>query len=238
MSNSNNGVSPSYSKYGPHPVKKSSRTVGIVMTASAFIALIVSFFVWNAEKEKFRDLTTYFHPDYNFINPEEIGFELSLISVLQGGILIVLVLGIYRIIFSRKSTTNFAVLTSLVCMALTFLSVIPMQGTHQEVKQEILANQHIWAEKRYGIAYDEVTVREIENGKRDYKIQDQVILDGEVIASVCQRDSRRTVIFCETGTEIELPLISEMYDSEYSYDENPSDRYTYDEDSYDETSSY
>lgn len=232
MSNLNNGTPATYSRYGPHPVKKSSRTVGIIMAAGAFIALICSLFILNEEKAKFRALTTYFHPDYNFINPEQIGFELSFISVSQGGILIVLILGIYRIIFSRKSTTNFAVLTSLACMVLTFLSAIPMQGIHKEIKTEMLVNQHTWAEERYGIIYDEITVREVENGKRDYKVQDKVLLNGEVIASVCERDSRRTVIFCETGTDIELFRDSDMY-SDSSYED-----YTYNESDYEESSSY
>lgn len=223
MKNSKSAVSETYSKYGPHPIMEKSRNMGIVMTSISAMALIYSFFLMAKATEKFRSLTEYYDPSYNFINPENIGFELSLISVMQAGALIVLVLGIYRIIFSRKSTTNFAVCTSLISLFLIFISVIPTQGTHKEVKDTLLANQHIWAEKRYGVIYDEITTREVENGRRDYDVQDKVLRNGEPIASVCERDNRQTVAFCNPGTDTELSIILAKYGDDSTLDKDPKD---------------
>lgn len=204
---SNEKVTQPYSKYGPHPIKKSSRTIGIVMTSVAAIGLLLSlFFMKETERTLYARIDNV-NPAFNFANPHTLYLDLSLINVIQGGGLILLILGIYRIIFSRKSTTNFAVLTSLACFVAIIIAVIAGSGDNAKINKTALENQHTWAEQRYGVIYDEITIREIENGKRDYKVQDKVLLNGETIATVCEQDNRQTVQFCFPGTNEELPLL-------------------------------
>lgn len=71
--------------------------------------------------------------------------------------------------------------------------------------QALLQIQPDWAEKRYGISYDKITVHH-KTGKYAKSRQDKVLSHGIVIAEVCN-NSYKEVRFCKPGTDNEFPVL-------------------------------
>jgi hypothetical protein len=219
------------SKFGTHPVKPASRIIGIVMVIAALTWLFLSVDIWQKEFDRMKLLGTYKDPGMAFVNPENLTGGLALIGSLQGFAAILLCLGIYRIIFSRKSTWLVFVVFPLAFAAIIGQALY-INSVRIEVKETVLSNQHEWAEQRYGIVYDEITTRtkkhdNTTNESRNYKVQDSVTKDGETIATVCERHERQAVLFCEPGTDVELFSMASSNVDEFSSDYGNTDDSSY-----------
>ena len=190
--------------FGQHPTKPSSRVFGIVMVVAALAWLFYSVGIWDTEINRLKAMGDFKDPYYYFVNPQELTGGLSLIGSLQGFAGILIILGVYRIIFSRKSTWLVFVAFPI-CFGIIIAQAFYINGIREEVQKTVLSNQHTWAEERYGVTYDEITLKVVKaNETRNYKVQDEVKKDGETIASVCEAENRQSTYFCETGTSTEL----------------------------------
>lgn len=208
-----------------HAATPASRIIGIIMVVAALSWLVPSFSIWDNELTRLKMMGNYKDSQLAFVNPQELTGGLALIGTLQGFAAIVLCLGMYRIIFSRKSSwLVFAVFP--IAFAAIIGQALYVNTVREETVKTVLANQHEWAEQRYGITYDEITLREMtaRNSSRSWKVQDSVMKDGQIIATVCERHDRQSVLFCEPGTDTEL--FTFVSDTGYDYTEEnfiPSD---------------
>lgn len=207
-----------------HPVTPAARIIGIVMVIAALAWLIYSVGIWDNELNRLKMMVNYKDPAYPFVNPQELTGGLALIGTLQGFAAIVLCLGIYRIIFSRKSSWLVFAVFPLAFGAIIGQAMF-VNSVREETVKTVLANQHEWAEQRYGVTYDEITLREISarNSSRDWTVQDSVMKDGEIIATVCERQERQATLFCEPGTDTELSTFSGETDIDSSYEYTEED---------------
>lgn len=210
------------SRFPKHPVTKAARIFGIVMVIAGLCLFIYGLQGWNIELARMVSLGDYMNPEYAFINPENLTGNITMAIGFMGLSSIMLILGIYRIIYSRKSSwlifpSFFLVFAIAIGMAFHVNSI------RVEVKEKVLANEKVWAEKRYAVSYDEVTVKKVEpktNSKYDYTVQDEVKSNGEVIAKVCTNPDRQSIYFCDKDTNEELPmyLLDDSYESDDSMD--------------------
>lgn len=207
-------ISPSYqpqSSAQPTPVSKpprfpnAPRAIGVIMVALAFIAMVWLGVEWNKEYSRVISLPQNMNPANMFVNVHDFVPGLALIVSLFGLAIMVLTLGIYRIITNTKSRAlTFTVF--FVAFGLAIISALGINHMRIGVQKDLLTAEHTWAEQRYGIQYDQITDRKWEGRKGStHYAQDQVIKDGEVIASVCEQD-KYNILFCEPGTSIELPV--------------------------------
>lgn len=205
-----------------HPVSPASRIIGIVMVLASLTWLYLSIDIWDNELNRLKSMVNYKDPELAFVNPEELTGGLALIGTLQGFAAIVFCLGVYRIIFSRKSSWLVFAVFPLAFGAI-IAQALYVNSVREDTKEAVLVNQHEWAEQRYGITYDEITVREIKgrNENRSYTVQDSVMKDGQIIATVCERHERQSTLFCEPGTDTELLtfITDSSLDSSYEYTE-------------------
>lgn len=181
------------------------RIIGIIMAVPAFIAMIWLGAEWAKEYSKILSLPQIMDPANMFVNVHNFVGGLALILTLFGGALMVLTLGIYRIITNTSSRAlTFTIF--FVAFGLAIAGSIGVNHMRIGVQKDLLSVQHSWAEQRYGIQYDQITDRKWEGrkGSTHYE-QDQVMKDGEVIATVCAQD-KYNILFCEPGTSDELPV--------------------------------
>lgn len=212
-------------RFQKHPVTPGARIAGIIMVIAAVALFIYAFDGWNHELERMQSFALYSDPAYPFVNAEELTGNIGLAIGLMGLSAIMTILGGYRIIFSRKSS-KLVFAAFFIVFAIAIGMALHVNNIRMEVKEDVLKNEKVWAEKRYGIAYDEITVKKIEpdtHSRNDYTIQDEVKKDGNVIATVCMDDDRSSLKFCEPGTQEELYVYS-SYDTELnsSFEEDSS----------------
>lgn len=194
----------SSSRWGKRPESRGARIFGIVMVVAAILWPIASVNIWYTEMARMKSLGDFSDPYYYFVNPFELTGGLALIGSLQGFAGILLCLGTYRIIYSRKSTALVFIVFPIF-FGLIIAQAFHVSGIREEVQKSAISNQHTWAEQRYGLTYDEITVKTLKaNESRTYKAQDSVMKDGQVIASVCEAENRQSTYFCEPGTATEL----------------------------------
>lgn len=210
-----------------------ARIFGIVMVVASVVWLIASVDIWNTEMARMKSFGTLNDPKYYFVNPMEITGSLGLITFLQGFALLLITLGIYRIIYARKSR-RLVFVAFPVFFAIAIGQALYINSVRETVVKDVLANEHSWAEHRYGVTYDEITTKEIKaNESRKRKVQDEVKKDGQVIANVCESENRWEIYFCEPGTSTELSTAAYSESSEIPEDYDASTPDT----TYDETSS-
>lgn len=201
----------------PSPVQnkapgQSARIIGIVMAVVAMIAMGWLALEYRKETDKILDFPGTMVPENMFINIFNFTGGSALIVTLFGGALIVLILGIYRIIANKKSKVLPFVAFFLV-FGLCIVESLQVNEMRKDVVEELLVVQHDWAEKRYGIEYDDITVRTWEGRKgKTHHAQEHVMRDGEIIASVCHQDDYN-ILLCQPGTMDELPVY--LYDDSY-----------------------
>jgi hypothetical protein len=136
--------------------------------------------------------------------------DMALYSVIGGGAFMVLWMGTYRIINGRPGTWHKFV-AFLIGFAIMIGHSLYINSVREDVYKELASIQHTWAEDRYGITYDEITILETEGRKgTTNKNQDKVVKDGEIIAKVCKPD-RETILFCEPDSDYELFVYSSSY---------------------------
>lgn len=73
------------------------------------------------------------------------------------------------------------------------------------VQDEMFSLQHSWAQERYGIVYDTISMESLGHNESDR--QSTVYLNNEVVADVCPGPYTE-VLFCAPGTTDELPVIA------------------------------
>lgn len=197
----------------PMPAKPASgpasgnwpRIFGIVMAVPAFFALIWIAIEGAGEYQRVISLPKVFNPENMFVNVHDFVGGLALVITLFFGATMVLTLGIYRIITNSKSRA-LAFTMFFVVFGMAIVSALGVNHMRIGVQKELLNVEHTWAEQRYGIEYDSITDRKWEGRKGStHYMQDQVLKDGEVIASVCEQD-KYNILFCEPGTNTELPV--------------------------------
>lgn len=183
--------------------------IGIFLTVISLIAIIWAAWQLSSEPARIRAIPDSVSPLSSFPDIFKItDSPAALYSVIGGGAFIVLWTGLYRIIY-RKPSTWHKFLAFGIGFAIIIGHAFYLNSVRVPVYDELVSVQHQWADERYGIIYDEVTILETEGRKNTtIKNQDKVIWDGEIIAEVC-KDSRTTVLFCEPGTDQELFVMSE-----------------------------
>lgn len=209
-------------RFRKYPVTKAARIFGIVMVIAGLCLFIYGLQGWNVELARMVSLGDYRDPMYAFVNPENLTGNVTIGIFFMGLASMMLILGTYRIIYSRKSSwlvfpAFFLVFGIGIGMALH------VNNVRMEVKEKVLVNEKAWAEKRYAISYDEIMVKKIEpktNSKYDYTVQDEVKSGGKVIAKVCTNSDRQSIYFCdkETGEELPMSLVDTDYKSDDSTD--------------------
>lgn len=186
------------------------RIIGIVMTVVATVALAWLANEYSKETDKILSLPHIMDPQNMYINIFNFVGGSALIVTLFGGVLMMLILGVYRIITNTKSKKLIFIAFFLV-FGLGIAESLQVNEMRKDVVEELLVEQHDWAEKRYGIQYDEITVRTWEGRKgRTHHMQESVMRDGEIIATVCPQDDYN-ILFCEPGTTDELPVYLSSY---------------------------
>lgn len=211
-------------RFPKYPVTKAARIFGIVMVIAGLCLFIYGLQGWNVEMPRMVSLGDYMDPQYAFINPENLTGNVTIAIGLMGLAGMMLILGTYRIIYSRKSSwlvfpAFFLIFGIGIGMALH------VNNIRMEVKEKVLANEKVWAEKRYGVSYDEITVKKIEpktNSKYDYTVQDEVKSGGEIVAKVCTNPDKQSIYFCDKETNEELPMY--LIDTEYKRDDSTDPR--------------
>lgn len=143
--------------------------------------------------------------DGSFHNPYNISMWATRVSIFVVVIGLVFLLKLY---FITKIVIHRFIVNTLVFIILIIGMVIAIGVTEsigENVSNELLTKQHIWAESRYGILYDEITTYRTD-GKVPTTYQEKVMSNGEVIAEVCS-GQRGKVLFCKPDTFRELPVI-------------------------------
>jgi hypothetical protein len=210
-----------------HPVAKSSRVFGIVMVIVALCMFIYGLQGWNIEIARMISLGDYMDPTHAFINPENLTGNITMGIFFMGLASIMIILGTYRIIYSRKSSWLIFPAFFLV-FGIGIGMALHVNNIRMEVKEKTLTNEKVWAEKRYAVSYDELTVKKVKpktNSKYDYTVQDEVKSHGEVIAKVCTNPDRQSVYFCDKETGEELPMY--LLDSDFSTDDSTDYSFDY-----------
>lgn len=191
-------------KISANTSKHSPRTLGVFMIAASIIIIGWQGLELYRYIEDMRALPGSMRPDKMFVNIYKInGAPFSLVVI--SSLLVILILGIFRVVKNKKSK-------DLIYIAIVLAFGLAIGGTSQldsiahGVEEELLVVQKDWAEKRYGISYDEITVKKTKGNKNRTKLaQDSVIKNGETIATVCKHDNYN-VQFCKSGTDTELPV--------------------------------
>lgn len=176
------------------------------MTIISLVGMGWLTFEYRKEQDKIVSFPSTIGPDNYFVDIYNYSEGLSFISVIFAGAIILLALGVYRIMTNARPPKKLTAIAFAVVFPLLIIQAIQAGNQQKDTISELLSVQHTWAEQRYGIEYDEITVRTWEGRKgQTNRVQDNVMKDGQNIATVCPYD-RYNILFCEPGTTDELPV--------------------------------
>ena len=184
-----------------------ARIIGVILSVLAVSGILYAIIQWSTSFAELKGIPDSVSPAGPFPNVMNLTHSLSNAISLAGFCLIMLALGVYRIITGRKSRAVIFIAFFIV-FAMGIGVALYVNSVREDVYDELVSSQHQWADSRYGIIYDEVTVHETTDRKNQtIKNQDSVIWEGEIIAKVCPKDEH-TVVFCDPDTGEELTVFS------------------------------
>lgn len=190
--------------------RTSPRTIKIQGILMIIVSLALIFYFGSEyikERARILSLPQTLKPEDSFVDIYRYMLNADYASVFIAMGLMMLVWGTYRIIRQTKADKTTTGIALLIVFFLFIGQYAQVNSANKETTKELLSLQHTWAEQRYGIEYDDITTKTIPQRRgADRQLQDQVILDGKVIATVCP-SYPADMIFCEPGTTNELPLI-------------------------------
>jgi len=183
------------------------RINGVILSVFSLLLLIPSLAYIAGASERISAFSTKIPPTVQFPNLYKLDVDSSpLLAVIAFYALIGLVSGIARIVRGQRGPSW---LPMTLFAGFFILMVISFQIT-KEIKEPILdslhVSQHEWAEERYGITYDEITIGQHGSGKYTTYFQDEIVEDGTVIGRVCEQEDD-TIVFCGVNSIREMPVL-------------------------------
>jgi hypothetical protein len=189
--------------------RRKIRINGVIMSVIFGFLLLCSLAYVVGAPERIREFTTDIPATGLFPNLYKVDLDSSpLLSVIALFSLVGVVSGISRVIRGQRGP-GWLPMTVIVGFFIAFAFSMYLTNEYKEpIVKELHVTQHDWAEQRYGITYDEITVGERGSRRNITYFQDKVIKDGEPIAWVCEQ-KEDTVAFCGVNSMHELPVIVE-----------------------------
>lgn len=195
-------------QYAKDPkVQRRIRIGGVVMSVISLLFLLPGLGYLMGAPERIANFPTEIPPTEYFPNL----YELDIDSAPMMGVLVLfaavgLICGIARV---KRGQRSGGLVTIGVFFGF-FISMVIAMNVTENIKEPILeslhSNQHVWAEERYGITYDEITVGVHGTSRNKTYFQDEVIEDGVVIARICEREDG-TIMFCGATSIREMPVL-------------------------------
>lgn len=188
--------------------KKATRKFVLVGFFSCILTMVVQFFAL----EKIKSLPLHTYPIEAFPNVYELDaglFFINILATVSGTLLLVGLLSMLAIkvgpdLINRMGKPVAFLMIILVIFTTMYISKVTNEAT-SGTSQVLLQMQPEWAEKRYGLTYDKITVHHY-TGKHRKSRQDKVLYRGSVVAEVCN-NSYAEVRFCKPGTDDEFPVL-------------------------------
>lgn len=183
------------------------RIIGLVMCVIAFIGSVWCLAQYPGELEKLKQLPSNVDPSKHFPNVFNLTGNTTYLIFFACMAGLFFGLGLYRVIKGHKSRGLIFILF-FVFFGIAIANAFYINSIRQGVYDELIPAQHTWAEQRYGIQYDDVSILETKNRKNQtHKEQDKVYSNGDVIASVCY-PTDETIAFCDPETSLELYVLT------------------------------
>lgn len=183
-----------------------ARIIGLVMCVASLIAAVWCLAQYPAELEKMKQLPSSVDPSKYFPNVFNLTGNTTYFIFFACMAGLVFGLGLYRLIKGHKSR-GLVFILFFVFFGIAIANAFYINSVRQGIYDELVSSQHQWAEQRYGIQYDDVSILETKNRKsQTHKEQDKVYSNGDVIASVCY-PTDETIAFCDPETSLELYVL-------------------------------
>lgn len=184
-----------------------ARIAGCFMSILGIILVIVFSIEYVKERVNVKSFPDSINEADAFVDVHTFGRGISYSMFFISLGVMLMVWGGYRIVRKVKATNTVNLIALGITASLFIGLYTPIHMENKIIKDELISAQHEWAEKRYGIEYDDITTKSWTTrlSKKNYA-QDKVMKDGQVIATACT-SYPLGVIFCEPGTTNELPLV-------------------------------
>lgn len=183
------------------------RVNGVIMSILSLLLLIPSLTYIAGAGERIRTYSTEISPSLPYPNLLKLDVDSSpLVAVVALVALVGLICGISRVKRGQRGPSWLPMSTFVGFFILLVIAFSITEKIKEPIIDSLHVSQHEWAEKRYGITYDEITIEKHGTGKHITQFQDEIIEDGTVVGRICEREDE-TIVFCGVNSIREMPVL-------------------------------